>query len=156
MLYLLCGAGILENEFVRCHRIINSHPGYIPLARGLDAYKWSIYYDIPIGVTTQFLGDVVDAGEIIEQREIKVGEYDTFHSVAQRIYENEIDMLVGAIELADKKHTFALPETGDAFRRMPCNIEEKLYDMFDVYKNKHKDVTGGGNSSKSYNRKEKE
>lgn len=86
MLYLLCSAGLLEDEFVNRHRIINSHPGYIPLARGLDAYKWSIYYDLPIGVTTHFLGDYVDAGEIIELRKIEVEEYDTFHSVAQRIY----------------------------------------------------------------------
>lgn len=137
MLYLLCGAGLLENTFVKSHRIINSHPGYIPLARGLDAYKWSIYYDIPLGVTTHFLGDYVDAGEIIEQREIEIGMYDTFHSVAQRIYENEIDMLVGAVELVDKEHRFAIPKSNDVFRRMPCELEKKLFEAFEQYKAKH-------------------
>lgn len=136
-LYLLCGAGILENDFVRSHRIINSHPGYIPLARGLDAYKWSIYYDIPLGVTTHFLGDYVDAGEVIEQREIKVERYDTFHSVAQKIYENEIDMLVGAIELADEKCGFVIPESKDVFKRMPHEIEKELFEAFENYRDKH-------------------
>lgn len=136
-LYLLCGAGILENAFVKSHRIINSHPGYIPLVRGLDAYKWSIYYDIPLGVTTHFLGDYIDAGEIIERREITVGKSDTFHSVAQRIYENEIDMLVGAIELADREHQFVIPKSNDILKRMPHEMEEGLFEAFETYKIKH-------------------
>lgn len=137
MLYLLCGAGLLEDEFVNSYRIINSHPGYIPLARGLDAYKWSIYYDLPIGVTTHFLGDYIDAGEVVELRKIEVKEYDTFHSVAQRVYENEIDMLVSAIELADKKHEFVIPKSNNLFRRMPCELDKKLFEIFENYKVKH-------------------
>ncbi len=137
IIYLLCGAGLLDKEFVRCHRIINAHPGYIPFARGLDAYKWSLYYGLPLGVTTHFLGDYIDAGEVIEQREIRVKKYDTFHSVSQRIYENEIDMLVGAIKLADKKHIFIIPESTNLFKRMPHNLEEKLFETFETYKAEH-------------------
>ena len=136
-IYLLCGAGLLEQGFVKSHRIINSHPGYIPLARGLDAYKWSIYYDFPIGVTTHFLGDYIDAGEMIEQREIKVGQYETFHGVAQRVYENEIDMLVGAVELADTQHEFVLPKSDEVFKRMPYDLEKTLLEVFENYKERH-------------------
>ncbi len=136
-LYLLCGAGLLENGFVKSRRIINSHPGYIPLARGLDAYKWSVHFGLPIGVTTHFLGDYIDAGEIIEQREIKVGKYDTFHAVAQRVYENEIDMLVGAVALAEEKHRFIIPDSNETFRRMPHELEENLFADFEKYKERH-------------------
>lgn len=128
-IYLLCGAGILPDTFVKAHRIINSHPGYSPYARGLDAYKWSVYYDLPLGVTTHFLGDYVDAGEIIERREIFIKPYDTFHSVAQRIYENEIDMLVSAIEMADQGHEFIIPDN-EIFKRMPKDKEEHLFELF--------------------------
>lgn len=137
MLYLLCGAGLLEKEFVQSHRIINSHPGYIPLARGLDAYKWSLYYDIPLGVTTHFLGGHIDAGEVIERRMIEVERYDTFHSVAQRIYETEIDMLVEAIELAEQQHEFVIPKSDSIFKRMPREIDERVFKIFDDYKKKH-------------------
>lgn len=137
MLYLLCGAGLLEKKFVQSRRIINSHPGYIPLARGLDAYKWSLYYDIPLGVTTHFLGDYIDAGEVIEQRMIEVERYDTFHSVAQRVYETEIDMLVGAIELAEQQHEFVIPKSDNIFKRMPHDIDERVFKIFDDYKEKH-------------------
>jgi len=127
----------LEKKFVKSHQIINAHPGYIPLARGLDAYKWSIYYDFPIGVTTHFLGDYIDAGEIIEQRKLKIGKYDTFHAVAKRVYEYEIDMLVGAIKLVDRQHEFVIPKSNDVFRRMPNNLEETLLEVFENYKEKH-------------------
>lgn len=137
MIYLLCGAGLLSNEFVKSYRIINAHPGFSPLARGLDAYKWSIYYNLPLGVTTHFLGVYIDAGEIIERREIGVYRFDTFHAVAQRLYETEIDMLVDAVEIADKKHLFIIPESGDVFKRMPHSLEEKLFEIFEQYKAKH-------------------
>ena len=129
-LFLLCGAGLLPDCFIRNNRIVNSHPGYIPLARGLDSFKWALYYHLPIGVTTHFLGEYVDAGEIIERREIEIKKHDTFHSLAERVYENEIDMLVGAIELADKEHYFIKPDSNEIFKRMPEMIEEELIQKF--------------------------
>ncbi|MCX4296491.1 MAG: hypothetical protein OSJ73_05590 [Lachnospiraceae bacterium] len=91
MLYLLCGAGLLDKEFINSHRIVN-HSCYILLARGLDAYNWSIYYDFLIDVTIHFLENYINVREIIKLRKMKVGEYDTLHSVVQQIYENEIDV----------------------------------------------------------------
>lgn len=129
--FLLCGAGLIDDNFIKNHRIINSHPGYIPFARGLDAYKWEIYYNLPIGVTTHFLGKYIDAGEIIERREILVGQYDTFHSVAERVYQNEIDMLVGAIEKVNDPHEFMLPQKEfPVHRRMPHEKEKDLFNRF--------------------------
>lgn len=136
-IYLLCGAGLLEKEFVQNRTIINAHPGFIPFARGLDSYKWSIYKNLPLGVTTHFLGEYVDAGEIIERRKIQVKEYDTFHSVAQKIYETEVDMLVGAIEHIEEKHEIVIPDTDEIFRRMPHEIEKNLLAAFEHYKAKH-------------------
>lgn len=137
-IFLVCGAGLLPDEFVATHTIINAHPGYTPLARGLDAYKWSIHYDFPIGATTHYLGKYVDAGEVLERREIGVRTFDTFHSVAQRLYENEIDMLVGAVEKLDKPHDLIIPEDPDrVFKRMPEEIERHLFEEFEKYKEKH-------------------
>lgn len=135
-IFLLCGAGILPDSFITKYKIINSHPGYIPFARGLDAYKWSVYNNLPIGVTTHFLGEYVDAGEVIERREIQIGEWDTFHAVSQKIYENEIDMLVHAIELIDEPHIYIIPETDKIFKRMPEKLEKELFTKFDKLRNK--------------------
>lgn len=141
-IYLLGGAGLLPEKFISSHRIVNSHPGYIPYARGLDSYKWSIFNNLPFGVTTHFLGDYVDGGEIIERQEITVHPFDTFHSVAQRMYENEIDMLVGSLMHLDEEHEMIVPD-GSLFKRMPEEKEQELFSKFEDYKRKHKKVQKG-------------
>lgn len=130
---LICGAGILPEKFIDEHCIINSHPGYIPDCRGLDSYKWAIYEGHPIGVTTHFVGRYVDAGEIIERRIIPIQHYDTFHSVAQKVYESEVSMLVGALKKLDEPHEIIIPDN-IVHRRMPHDIERKLLLKFEEQK----------------------
>lgn len=132
-MFIVCGAGILPQEFVKKNRVINSHPGYIPIVRGLDALKWAVYNGDPIGVTTHFLGDEVDAGEIIERRIVPVYWNDTFHAVAQRQYEMEIQMLVEAIDKLDEPHKVYSGEGYVVHRRMPHSYETRLMSRFAEY-----------------------
>ena len=127
---LICGAGIIPEKMVKEHTIINSHPGYIPYCRGLDAYKWAVYEGKPIGVTTHLLGEYIDAGEIIERKIIPVYFNDTFHSVAQRVYENEVGMLVEAIKKLDDDHKMILPGDNPVHKRMPPSYETRLLERF--------------------------
>lgn len=132
---LIAGAGILPEEFVNTYKIINAHPGYIPNCRGLDSLKWAIVEKQPVGVTTHLLGKYVDAGEVIERREIVLNTSDTFHAVAQRVYENEVSMLVEAIDKCDKYGTTMIyPEKYELHKRMPENIEDNLMESFEQYK----------------------
>lgn len=128
---LVCGTGIIPERIVKEHTIINAHPGYIPYCRGLDAYKWAIYEGKPIGVTTHLLGEYIDAGEIIERRIIPIYFNDTFHSAAQRVYENEVSMLVEAVEKLDEEHEYILPENYPVHKRMPHSYETRLLERFD-------------------------
>lgn len=133
---LVCGAGILPHAFIETYRVINAHPGYIPNARGLDSLKWAIVEKEPIGVTTHLIGDLVDAGEIINRVKIPIYESDSFHTVALKVYEKEIELLVNAIEfLESKKQTLYID--GDNYivhKRMPVVMEENLYCAFEEYK----------------------
>lgn len=95
---LVGGAGILPPELVDSHTVVNSHPAWIPYGRGLDSLKWCIYRDLPIGVTTHVVDQHADAGFIIDQRYVQIYEGDTFHALAHRQYEIEIQMMVDAIE----------------------------------------------------------
>ncbi|MBO4385059.1 MAG: phosphoribosylglycinamide formyltransferase [Clostridia bacterium] len=132
---LVAGAGILPESFVKSHTIINAHPGYIPNCRGLDAFKWAIVEGEPIGVTTHLIGDYIDAGEVIERRRIPINMYDTFHAVAQRVYENEVSMLVEAIEKLDNDCTqMMLPQDYPVHKRMPEDVEKTLLEEFEQYK----------------------
>ncbi len=128
---LLCGAGLLENEIVTKYRIINSHPGYIPLSRGLDSFKWAIWNNTPIGVTTHIIGDEIDAGEVIERIEIPIYINDTFHQLAYRVYENEIKMLVEALDKLENR-IYISGEGHEINRRMPAEIEHQLPERFET------------------------
>ena len=135
---LIAGAGILPKEFVDEHNIINAHPGYIPNCKGLDAFKWAIAEMQPIGVTTHLLGGEIDGGEIIERRIIDIYKTDTFHSVAYRVYENEVSMLVEAVEKISDRHLITdSSENYEIHKRMPKSIEQNLLEMFEQYKKKY-------------------
>lgn len=135
---LIAGAGILPENFVKSHTIINAHPGYIPNCRGLDAFKWAILDDQPIGVTTHLIGEYVDAGQVIERRLIPIYKSDTFHALAQRVYENEVTMLVEAIKKYDTETLEMIyPEDFEVHKRMPAETEKSLMLKFEEYRDKH-------------------
>lgn len=137
---LIAGAGLLPDELVTNHKIINTHPGFLPKTRGLDSLKWAIVKGVEIGVTTHFVDKEADAGFLIEQKLIPIYTNDTFHSVAQRQYETEIEMLVNSIELIPSLTKFpSLSSTSyEATRRMPKAIEENLLIEFESYKENFK------------------
>jgi folate-dependent phosphoribosylglycinamide formyltransferase PurN len=103
---LIGGAGILPYNLVKHHKIINSHPGYLPNIKGVDALKWAILKEQPIGVTTHYIDENIDEGILIERRLVPVYYNDTFHSVAYRQYELEIQMLADSIS---KKEDRSVP-----------------------------------------------
>lgn len=132
-IFLICGAGIIPQNVIQRYRIINAHPGYIPIVRGLDSLKWAIIEGLPIGVTTHLLGDYVDAGNVLERREVPIYANDTFHTVAYRQYEMEVQMLVDAIDKIDMISFFTDGEKYQVHRRMPHEFEKRIYDEFKKY-----------------------
>lgn len=137
---IIAGAGLLPDELVETHKFINTHPGFLPKTRGLDSLKWAITKGVEIGVTTHFVDTEADAGFLIEQQLVPVYSNDTFHSVAQRQYEIEIEMLVNSIELIPTLNDFPSLSTTEfeATRRMPKAIEEVLMNSFEKYKEQFK------------------
>ena len=137
---IIAGAGLLPDELVENHKIINTHPGFLPLTRGLDSLKWAITKGVKIGVTTHFVDTEADAGFLIEQKHVPVYGNDTFHSVAYRQYETEIEMLVNSIELIPTLSDFKSLSSNEfeATRRMPKATEENLMQAFEIYKEKYK------------------
>ena len=130
---LVCGAGIIPQDIISTHTVINSHPGYIPLVRGLDAFKWAVVEDKPIGVTTHIIGPEVDAGQIIGRKIIPVYKNDTFHAAARRVYENEIIMLADSLRHYTEEHEYIPAGTNELHRRMPAETEREILPAFDGY-----------------------
>ena len=64
---LVAGARILSPLVIDCFSkgIINFHPGLIPEVRGLDCVQWTVYNELPLGMTAHLIDSRIDAGRII-------------------------------------------------------------------------------------------
>lgn len=133
--YLITGTGILSKESIFDKKIINCHPGIIPISRVLDSFKWSVYYMRPVENTLHYIDENVDSGTIISVISTSVFETDTLESFARRHYEMEIKMLSDYQYL--RKHpnnAYQNAEGYDATMHMPYNIETEIFYMFEKYK----------------------
>ena len=69
--YILLATGnVIEESIAINYKVINSHPGYLPTIKGLDALKWAILYKEVVGVTTHFINEEIDGGLIIERKTV--------------------------------------------------------------------------------------
>ncbi len=137
--FLIGGAGILEASFVQKHEVINAHPGKIPLVRGLDALKWAIFYGSEIYVTLHRVDAQTDMGTIITQRSIPLRSNDTYHSIADRMWYEQIDLLAGA-GAADVLIGTSIAESAmDPNRRMGA-VEEMV--MIERLKDRLRGING--------------
>lgn len=119
---LIAGAGILPADVVK-YNIINSHPGYLPYIRGLDALKWAILFGEPIGVTTYFIGEKPDTGILIDRKFVPVYSTDSFDSIARRQYDMEIDMMIEALT-AEPQDLMLIERLGHELNKRMSHIDE--------------------------------
>lgn len=137
-LYIITGAGIISEACLQGKRMINCHSGIIPLMRGLDAFKWAIIDNKPVGNTLHFIDKNVDEGEIIAVKQTPLYEDDTLASFSERHYEEEIKMLSNYKYYLQHPHNdFVGVERSEPYRRMPISIEQKLEEGFERYKSQY-------------------
>ena len=134
--FLVCGSGLIDPEFCQTARIVNCHPGLIPQSRGLDAFKWAIHDDLPIGNTLHFIDHQVDLGEVFHHQITDIFPEDNLASFAERHYMAEIHLL-SHFEAYLQDGTILDFLIGNPRKRMPRETEALLIHSFDVYKEKH-------------------
>lgn len=102
---IIAGARILKQNIIESVKIgiINFHPGILPEIRGLDALKWAIYNDLPIGVTAHLIDSKIDAGRIIMKKEVPIYKDDTLIDVSLRLHEFQVNLLPQVIKEVESK-----------------------------------------------------
>lgn len=131
---LIGGANILDEEYYSKIPTINSHPGILPYTRGLDALKWAIFDEKPIGITTHIIDGEPDAGIFIEQKMIGPDYFETFFEFAMRLYQLEIEMLVDSLSLYKQSKNKIRTETYPVKKRMPARLELLMMEKYEVRK----------------------
>lgn len=136
--YLVAGAGIFTQQGIDRKKILNAHPGIIPSARGLDAFKWSILTGLPLGVTLHAIDAEVDAGETIAIVRTPVFLSDTLDVLARRHYELELDVLSEFLTFLNgtAKATLPVYPENPPRMRMPIDTEKQMIAKFEDYKQK--------------------
>jgi folate-dependent phosphoribosylglycinamide formyltransferase PurN len=84
---------------------MNIHPALLPLFGGRGFYGDRVHAAVLehgcriSGCTVHFVDNVYDHGPIIVQRAVKVEESDDVHSLAERVFEQELEAYPEAINL---------------------------------------------------------
>ncbi len=103
---------VLTKDFCATYknRIINVHPSLIPKFCGDGFYGLKVHEAVlaageqMTGATVHFVSEIVDGGDIIIQKQVKVNAFDTPEDLQQRVMkEAEWIILPQAIELVSEK-----------------------------------------------------
>ena len=128
------GAGIIKSSIVKKFKVINSHPGLIPLTRGLDSFKWAIYYQETLGITIHQINEEVDMGLVIHHSKTNIFASDNIQDLAIRHYRNEINCLCNYINGNLAQTKIEKLEKKKSRMRMSFEKEAQLINKFNLYK----------------------
>lgn len=90
---------------------INVHASILPKLRGSAPINWSIINgDEATGVTTMFMDEGIDTGDILLKKEIKIGPDETAGQLHDRLKILGADVLIDTIEGLTKKTIVRVPQ----------------------------------------------
>lgn len=135
---VVLGARILKKHTIEAFNVgvLNLHPGFIPINRGLDNIKWAILDNIKQGVTAHLIDERVDMGEVITTKVVDVYEDDSLIDVRMRVHEVEHLLMVECITKFKKGKVSLSPVEDKGKYNRACTMEEEslLMSKFEYYK----------------------
>jgi len=102
-IHFICLAGfmkILSKSFIKNFKgkILNIHPSLLPKYKGLNTHERAIRNkDKYSGCTVHFVNSMLDSGEIINQKKVRIKKLDTPKTLAKRILIQEHKLYPAAI-----------------------------------------------------------
>lgn len=104
---------ILSKEILELSKYgcINLHPSLLPKYRGAAPIPWAIFAgEEKTGVTTFYLSEEVDSGDIILQKEEGIRKDDTTVTLSKRLAETGANLLIETIDKIEKKEVPRIPQ----------------------------------------------
>jgi folate-dependent phosphoribosylglycinamide formyltransferase PurN len=122
-LIVLGGAPLIKEKVINLPRIgvLNSHPGILPQAKGMDVVAHSIINDIPLGVTVFKVDAGIDSGPILLIRSLKrsiVGKQ--LHEIEAMVEELASESMLEAVRIVKSGNYHFEPQNsiGNIFRAL--------------------------------------
>lgn len=92
---------------------LNLHASLLPAYRGAAPINWAIINgEVETGVTTFFIDEKIDTGEIILQHKVNISKEDTFLTLHDKLRDIGSDLVIKTIDLiaTDQVNTITQPE----------------------------------------------
>ena len=81
----LWGHKIFPSKFLdKFENNLNLHPSFLPYGKGKDSIVWSLFYNLPAGISIHKMTNKLDGGPIYTQKKIKYN----FTTIGKELYEN--------------------------------------------------------------------
>jgi len=139
---IIAGARVLANSVIDILRygVLNFHPALLPEIRGLDSMLWSVYKNIPLGVTAHLINEKIDAGFLVVKQTINILSSDNFQSLYEKNYQLQLELIPISLNLILQNQAFIALEIHEYNNRMSyvkqLEVREKLQDYVRQYSNK--------------------
>ena len=98
---------ILSKDFVKKwpKMILNIHPSILPYFKGLNAQKQAIENNAKYsGCTVHFVNEVMDGGEIIDQKIVNISTHDDEDSLSKKILMEEHKLYIKVLKKLEKNY----------------------------------------------------
>jgi len=125
---LLGGTRILKGPLLE-YLILNIHPGLLPWARGSSPEAWSIYLDIPVGVTCHRVDVGVDTGPILLRRQLTMTSRLSYMEIVRRNVSYAATAMVDAVRLISSGHECFHPQEDGRWKTHPVMPVELLEEV---------------------------
>lgn len=90
---------------------VNIHPSLLPKYRGSAPIQWAVLNgDKETGVTSMYISEKMDAGDIILQEKVQIGEYETTGELWDRLSKIGGNLLVKTLEQIEKGIAPRIPQ----------------------------------------------
>lgn len=139
---------ILPKEILEIPKLgcINLHGSILPKYRGAAPIQWSILNgDNETGVTTIYMNEGMDEGDIILKENVKIGEYETTGELWDRLSKIGAKLLVETLKQIEAGTAPRIPQGRDFTLAPMLNKEMSKIDWNTMPKDKIKNLVRGLN-----------
>lgn len=132
-LFVVAAFRILPPRLIRLPRLgaINLHTSLLPKYRGAAPIHWALINgDTETGLTSFFLKETIDTGDIIYQEKVAITENDTYDTLHNRLRDQAGPFLLKTLEMIERGESRPIPQEDSRATRAPkINAFDALIDF---------------------------
>lgn len=101
---LLLGTGIIKSNILKIPTkgIIHCHHGLLPNYRGVNTAEWNLFFENEVYITTHFVNDGIDTGDILLRKKILLTKNDTIETLRRKCRLESVNLIIETFDKLQK------------------------------------------------------